>query len=202
MKLICPICGGCASLEAWQSDADARNFVVGITNLPPDLQKCAIAYIGLFRPEKGRGLAWAKANKLLGEFAALTALTSVNWDSNGVKPITARIWKEAVEAVVERRPTQLKNHNYLKHTAYDMAAKAAEKGPDTYGSASTAGPVGDSQPVKPAAPRAYSEKEKARGLEIFNRLTGRLFQPRQEVETEDQKRKRMLEQAEDDRINS
>jgi hypothetical protein len=200
MKLICPVCSSCASLEAWLGDVEARTFIVAVTNLPAELQKCAIAYIGLFRPEKGRGLAWNKANRLLAEFAELVAQNTINWDGAGAKNINARTWKTAVEAVVERRPAQLKNHNYLKHTAYDFAAKAES----SFDERSKPEPVssvvcrGETAPVK-VSERVFTEEERIRGAKIFAQIHGRILdKTRLNIqETDDEKRKRMLDQGKD-----
>lgn len=199
MKLICPVCSSCASLEAWLGDVEARTFIVAVTNLPAELQKCAIAYIGLFRPEKGRGLAWNKANRLLTEFAELTAQNTINWDGAGVKNISVKTWKAAVEAVAERRPAQLKNHNYLKHTAYDFAAKSesmfdGRSKPE----ASAAVCNSEAAPVK-VPERVFTEEEKRRGADIFAQIHERILSKTRPncQETDDEKRKRMLDQVKD-----
>lgn len=204
MKLICPICGGSASAEAWQHDAEARNFIVEVVNLPAELQKCAIAYIGLFRPEKGRGLAWGKANRLLVEFKELVATRVINWERAGEKPISAAIWKAAIEAVIERRPTQLKNHNYLKHTAYDMASKAqsSEPQPVERRNEMPGQPVPDIKTAPQQAPEIlYTEEQRQNGLkrikEITDMLGGKMTQSA--PETDDQRRRRMLQQVDNGR---
>ncbi len=124
MILTCPSCGAAASLEAWQNDADWRDLVAFIPTVPAQLQSRAISYLGLFRTGK-RALKPAKAFKILQGLQELVAAGTVHWEHNETRPAPLELWAQALDAVIERRPGALTNHNYLKHTAWEMAAGLA-----------------------------------------------------------------------------
>ncbi len=124
MLLTCPACGAAASLEAWQNDADWRDLVAFVPTIPAQLQSRAISYLGLFRSGK-RALKPAKALKILTGLRDLVMDGTVYWEHNEPRPAPLELWAQALDAVIERRPGALTNHNYLKHTAWEMAASLA-----------------------------------------------------------------------------
>ncbi|HOT30154.1 MAG TPA: hypothetical protein PLU72_18395 [Candidatus Ozemobacteraceae bacterium] len=127
MRLTCPTCGASASFEAWQNDAACRSFCQVLVGLPGPVQARAVEYVGLFRPASGAGLCWKKALKILNELNEIINTGVVQWDGGEQRPAPVGIWAAAIEAVISRRPEALKNHNYLRHTAWSMAEKHARE---------------------------------------------------------------------------
>ena len=129
MKLICPSCGAVASAEAWISNADARQCMRLVTELPGPVARCALSYIALFRArvpdnDKGfRGLAWSKALRLIGELKRLVDQTQIQWKGKPARRIDSSIWGAAMERMIERPPRKLPidSHGYLTSIAYEMA---------------------------------------------------------------------------------
>jgi hypothetical protein len=127
MILVCPGCGAAASLEAWANDGDWRELVAFLPKIPAPIQGRALAYLGLWRTGK-RALKAARALKILEGLKGLVDIGTVHWEGGETRPAPVELWAQALDAVIERRPQALTNHNYLKHTAWDMAAElAAEK---------------------------------------------------------------------------
>jgi hypothetical protein len=124
MILTCPCCGAAASLEAWANDRDWRELIAMLPAIPAQLQTQAISYMGLFRTGK-RALKPAKALKILTELKDLIGTGAVHWDGGETRPAPVGLWEQALDAVIERRPNALTNHNYLKKTAWEMAASLA-----------------------------------------------------------------------------
>jgi len=126
MILTCPSCGASASLEAWANDREWRDLIALLPKIPAQLQGRAISYLGLFRSgssaAKRRALKPAKAFKVLTGLLDLVNAGTVHWEQGETRPAPVDLWAEALDAVIERRPGALTNHNYLKHTAWDMAA--------------------------------------------------------------------------------
>jgi hypothetical protein len=130
MILVCPSCGAAASLEAWANDRDWRELIALIPTIPAPLQTRAISYLGLFRTGK-TALKPAKALNILGELRDLIGAGTIHWDRGETRPAPVGLWEQALDAVIERRPGALKNHNYLKHTAWEMAAGLAAEAEKT-----------------------------------------------------------------------
>jgi hypothetical protein len=126
MILVCPSCGAAASLEAWANDRDWRELIALIPAIPAQLQSRAISYMGLFRTGK-RALRPAKALKILTELRDMIGEGTIHWDGGETRPAPVELWEQALDAVIERRPKALTNHNYLKHTAWEMAAGLAAR---------------------------------------------------------------------------
>jgi len=124
MILVCPACGASASLEAWSNDREWRDLIMFLPRVDVRIQARAITYLGLFRTGK-RALRPAKAFKILQGLLELTASGTVHWEHGETRPAPPELWAQALDAVIERRPAALTNHNYLKHTAWDMAAGLA-----------------------------------------------------------------------------
>jgi len=123
MKLTCPSCGGIHSAEAWANDAQARQALKLVGELPGDISRRAMAYVALFRPLSGRGLSWAKALRLLGELEGLISMPHIHWKQQPARPNTATAWAQAMERVIERPPARLPltSHGYLQSIAYEVA---------------------------------------------------------------------------------
>ncbi|MDZ7831650.1 MAG: hypothetical protein U5L07_07845 [Desulfobacterales bacterium] len=123
MKLTCPACGAVASAEAWQADANARQALKIISELPGGVARNFLGYLALFRPAGGRGLSWKKALRLAGELAVLVGESHIAHDKKPARKNHAEAWARAMERVIETPPRRLplKSHGYLKAVAYEIA---------------------------------------------------------------------------------
>ncbi|BBO74417.1 hypothetical protein DSCW_18340 [Desulfosarcina widdelii] len=123
MKLTCPSCGAVHSAEAWSNDANARQCMLIVAELPTEVSRRAIPYLALFRPTSGRGLSWTKALKLLKELKDLVADASIQWDRSPARANQIMAWADAMERVIQRPPRDLPltKHNYLRKVAYQLA---------------------------------------------------------------------------------
>ena len=132
MKLVCPSCGAVHSAEAWTSNADMRQLVRILSDMPTSVARNVLAYIALFRPpvpetDKGyRGLSWGRALRLAGEIDRLVKETHISWKHKPARPIDAAQWGMSIERVVSNPPRDLPltHHNYLRSVAYGMANEA------------------------------------------------------------------------------
>jgi len=123
MKLTCPGCGGIYSADAWKNDADVRQCIRLIAEMPGEISRRCLAYLAMFRPASGRGLAWSKALRLAGEISDMTKEPYLQWDGKPARPIDARIWGLAMERMSARPPKRLPltSHGYLRALAYEIA---------------------------------------------------------------------------------
>lgn len=126
MRLICPSCGAIASAESWQNDATVRNFLEAIIKLPSAVQIRTLHYLALFR-QGNKALPWRRALNLAKSLRDLTDQEVVHWQGGETRPVTVEIWGRAMEATIASGPKGLKNHNYLRHVAWEMAADLAAK---------------------------------------------------------------------------
>lgn len=104
----------------------ARQAFQAAMALPPQIAKVLLPYLGLFRPEK-QALRWAKSLKIINELAAMVAKGHVQVQGKVARPCPPIIWAQALEQMAERRPQltlPLKNHNYLRQVAYQIADQA------------------------------------------------------------------------------
>lgn len=123
MKLICPSCGAIASSDAWSNDETCRAALALIAGLPSPLPKVVLGYLSLFRPGK-TGLTWKKALRLAEEISGLATCGYVSAPGKVDRPCPARIWGQAMEQMTEKRSSltlPLKNHNYLRQVAWQLA---------------------------------------------------------------------------------
>lgn len=126
MLLTCPSCGAQASMEAWQNDATCRYFMDALVQLPPPVLRQALPYLGLFR-QNGKALPWRKALVLIRSLKELVEPSTVHWQGGETRPATSDLWGQAMESTVASNPKGLKNHNYLRHVAWEKAAELAAK---------------------------------------------------------------------------
>jgi hypothetical protein len=166
MILTCSCCGASASIESWINDKEWRDLVALIPTVPAPIQARAIAYVGLFRTGK-RALKPAKAAKILSGLLDLVATGTVHWDGGETRPAPIELWEKAIDAVIERRPHSLTNHNYLKHTAWEMAAGLAAEAERTVEKKRLHRAVNDMED-SPA-----SEEEHANVVEMLKAFTGK-----------------------------
>jgi len=126
MRLVCPSCGAIASQEAWQNDALCRNFQEVLLKLSAPVQIRTLHYLGLFR-QGGKALPWRRALTLAKSLRDLTEQETVHWQGGETRPVTPEIWGKAMEATLASGPKGLKNHNYMRKCAWDLAAELAAK---------------------------------------------------------------------------
>lgn len=124
MKLVCPSCGATASAEAWVNDAAIRYTIEALIGLPTPVRLQALAYLGLFR-QGTKALPWRRALNIVTSLKDIVAESTVHWQGGETRPINAEIWGKAIEATLASGPKGLKNHNYLRKCAWEMAAELA-----------------------------------------------------------------------------
>ena len=126
MRLVCPSCGAIHSFEAWANDPEVRRFVADFMRLPAIVQPRVGAYLAAFRKGE-KGLRWPVARKILGALVDLVNSGRVSWERSELRPAPPELWAEALDAVIARDKHGFTNHNYLRKTAFDMAADLAAK---------------------------------------------------------------------------
>lgn len=122
--MICPACGAIASMEAWANEPAWRQFAEVLTKIPKGVEERVLPYLGLFRKGE-RAMTPARALRLIADLHALVDPGTVKWESGELRPAPPSLWAQALDAVIARRPKALSNHNYLRHTAWEMAAALA-----------------------------------------------------------------------------
>jgi hypothetical protein len=124
MKLVCPSCGATASAEAWVNDAAIRYTIDALLQLPTPVRLQALSYLGLFR-QGTKALPWRRALVIVTSLKDLVAADTVHWQGGETRPVNADIWGKAIEATLAAAPKGLKNHNYMRKCAWDLAAELA-----------------------------------------------------------------------------
>ena len=122
MRLICPSCGAMHSAEAWTNDEDARQVVATIAELPRDVARWALPYLGLFRP-KARVLSWKRARRLVEELRDFAMAPEISWKGQPPRPNAPEAWARGLEQISVRPPGDLplQGHNYLRAIVYGLA---------------------------------------------------------------------------------
>lgn len=161
MRLVCPSCGAIASLEAWANDPAWRQFADLLVRVPCSLQDRVIPYLGLFR-QGSRGLTPLRASRILKQLVELIEPETIRWDGGEERPCPHHVWAEAIDATLQRRPNGLKNHNYLRHVAWEMAAPLAAKAERDRESS-----LARRELSQPEVPPQMTEEEKAALKEQF-----------------------------------
>jgi hypothetical protein len=126
MNLVCPSCGATASAEAWMNDTAIRYTFEALVQLPSPVLRQSLSYLGLFR-QGTKALPWRRALTIARSLKELVEMKTVHWQGGETRPCTAEIWGKALEATLASGPKGLKNHNYLRHVAWEMAAELAAK---------------------------------------------------------------------------
>lgn len=126
MRLVCPSCGATASAEAWHNDAAIRYTIDALIVLPTPVRLQALAYLGLFR-QGTKALPWRRALLIVRSLKDLVETGTVHWQGGETRPVNAEIWGKAMEATIASGPKGLRNHNYLRKCAWDLAAEMAAK---------------------------------------------------------------------------
>lgn len=126
MRLVCPSCGATASAEAWHNDAAIRYTIDALLQLPTPVRLQALAYLGLFR-QGTKALPWRRALNIARSLKDLVQSETIHWQGGETRPVNAEIWGKAIEATLASGPKGLKNHNYMRKCAWDLAAELAAK---------------------------------------------------------------------------
>ncbi|OPY15631.1 MAG: hypothetical protein A4E66_00035 [Syntrophus sp. PtaB.Bin001] len=126
MRLVCPSCGAIASAEAWTNDTAIRYFFKTLTQLPPPVLRQSLSYFGLFR-QGTKALPWKRALVVARSLKELVETGTVHWQGGETRPCPAEIWGKAMETTIATGPKGLKNHNYLRHVAWEIAAELAAR---------------------------------------------------------------------------
>ncbi|OIO57342.1 MAG: hypothetical protein COX57_06795 [Alphaproteobacteria bacterium CG_4_10_14_0_2_um_filter_63_37] len=133
MRLTCPCCGACASLEGWTLDSQARGLVAAVVKA--DLGEGVLDYLALFRDPKGAGLDFAEATKRIDALAAVKNQGQIPRESGPVPITGALIVRGMAEVVAQARKPgakvmrPLKTHSYLWGVVANLAEQesAAEE---------------------------------------------------------------------------
>lgn len=118
METRCPCCHTQFSLEHAMEDEALREMMAILADLPRDVSRPLVAYIGLFRG-KTRAMAYERQLRLMREALALATDTLV----------VGVALSDTVEAIRAKRDTgedtrPLRNHNYLKRVVETQGARA------------------------------------------------------------------------------
>jgi hypothetical protein len=132
MRLICAACGAIASLEIWSNDSAAREVVDIISKLPSPVASRAPAYLALFRRGK-RGLAWARALKILTELERLVSDGTVHWEGEEERPAPPDLWAMVMDKMFVRKwDPPLEDHNWLRKVVWSEARPLAVEAEKEY----------------------------------------------------------------------
>ncbi|MCD0281294.1 hypothetical protein JWH04_20520 [Xanthomonas melonis] len=128
MRATCPECGTQAHVAAFFVEDDGKRLAVIVANMPPDLGRATLGYLGLFKPSK-TALRIGRAAKIAAEVAELVASGTVCKDERaGVRrPASASMWAAAMEQMVAQRAAlslPLESHGYLRAVVFGLADKA------------------------------------------------------------------------------
>ncbi|WP_046079659.1 hypothetical protein [Halomonas sp. HG01] len=118
MDIRCPCCHSQFNLEHVTEDEALREMMALLADLPRDVSRPLVAYVGLFRG-KTRATAYERQLRLSREALALASDTS----------LVGAAMSETVEAIRAKRESgqdtrPLKNHNYLKSVLTSLGARA------------------------------------------------------------------------------
>lgn len=128
MRATCPECGATGHLSAFFADDDGKRLVGAVIDLPAELQRPALGYLGLFKPAKN-ALSVPRATRLVQELQQLVAAGTVSRDDRtGLRrPSTPAMWAEGIEQMLAHRAglsLPLSGHNYLRAVVFGLADQA------------------------------------------------------------------------------
>lgn len=129
MRLTCPACGACGSIEFFLRDAAERRSLVAALKLPPSLADRVVAYLALFRPGK-RALTWDRVERILAELMAPIGAAQVERHGRiWAAPLAS--WEQAFDELLGKRESlrlPLKSHGYLFEIIVGIAQRAEARG--------------------------------------------------------------------------
>ena len=125
MRATCPECGATGHVSAYFADDDGKRMIAAVVDLPAELQRPALSYLGLFKPAKN-SLSVPRATRLVLELQQLVATGNVCRDERGGvrRAATPAMWAEGIEQMLANRAgltLPLANHNYLRAVVFGIA---------------------------------------------------------------------------------
>lgn len=123
MRIRCPVCYTEHALEAILEDEAARELMGVLADLPREVSRPLVAYLGLWR-SRTRALAWDRALRIAREALALHADTT----------LLGAALAETVEAIRTKRERgedtrPLSSHHYLRRVLETVAARGVSPQP-------------------------------------------------------------------------
>lgn len=123
MRIRCPVCYTEHALEAILEDEAARELMALLGELPREVSRPLVAYLGLWR-SRTRALAWDRALRIAREALALHADTT----------LLGAALAETVEAIRGKRERgedtrPLSSHHYLRRVLETVAARGVSPQP-------------------------------------------------------------------------
>jgi hypothetical protein len=128
VRLTCQACGAVISLDAALGHEGAREAVQTALQLPAQLGKLLIQYVGMFRPAQ-RQLSMDRLANLLGELLPMVESGKVERSGRTYSAPTV-YWQQALEEMLAKRDQltlPLKSHGYLITIIAGYADKAEAK---------------------------------------------------------------------------
>ncbi|MEQ4538044.1 MAG: hypothetical protein ABN479_03775 [Billgrantia sp.] len=118
MDIRCPCCHSTFALEHVTEDESLREFMALLAELPREVSRPLVAYVGLFRG-KTRAMAYERQLRVAREALALAADTA----------LVGAALSDTVEAIRGKRDSgedtrPLRSHNYLKRVVETLGARA------------------------------------------------------------------------------
>ena len=126
MILKCPVCRARASADAWAAEADVEAVMVILSDMPTEISRRALAYLGLFRPVSGkRPMAWATTRTHAESFKKLIDANEIKWDRGPSRANNPLAWAAAMDRAIQHPSLDLplKDHNWLRKVAYGIAGE-------------------------------------------------------------------------------
>ncbi len=125
MRATCPECGSIGHIAAFFADDDGKRLMAAVLDLPAELHRPTLGYLGLFKPPKN-ALSMQRATRLVGDLKQLVATGSVCRDERGDtrRAATPAMWAEGIEQMLAARSglsLPLANHNYLRAVVFGIA---------------------------------------------------------------------------------
>lgn len=158
----CPVCGTELDLLVLIAHDGARDALRIALDLPVPLNRLAVQYVFLFRPQK-RGLSADRFAELMGDVLQMVEAKRVT--RGGIDyPAPPEVVAEAIRQMLGRRDTlrlPLSGHGYLSEVISAMA-QVGERATST-----AIVPVGDHSPAQ--APKPLNSKT-AQGLAALERM--------------------------------
>ncbi|KJR98770.1 MAG: hypothetical protein VR65_19910 [Desulfobulbaceae bacterium BRH_c16a] len=158
----CPRCLYKASLISFIEAAGDGKLIPVFQKLPAGVQAYYLSYMSLFRPKSGSAIQLDKVARLTADLVELVTLPYVHVQGRVDRPCTSKTWAMAMEQMIEQAPgltLPMKNHNYLKSIAWDVADKADRNAEKTHDSNAQ---HRRQQPDRSAADPLLDPMEKAR----------------------------------------
>jgi hypothetical protein len=199
MRLTCPSCAAVHSAEAWANDPQARQCLLLVGELPAEVSRRVLQYLALFRNRSTRrAVSWPKALGLMGTLKDMITDPYIQWDREPARPNSPKAWADAMERMIQHPPRNLplKNHNYLKRTAYEIANEVDRQVEVRKNRAERSGDIRP-KPPPPAAqqPAAHNEADCEERLDWIRKYKAGRPVPKKKTPDRESKIAQLREQA-------